>query len=63
MLGTFILQVEQTSKVLEQVGAILTNSQVSEMGRSVLIFQLLSEMDLEYEVAQARFTVFRWYPE
>ena len=56
MLGTFRLQAERTSEVLKQVGAVLKDSQVSEMGRSVLIFQLLSGMNLEYEVAQARFT-------
>ena len=63
MLGTFRLQAKWTSEVLKQVGAVLRDSQVSEMGRSVLIFQLLSGMDLEYEVAQARFTAFFWYIE
>ena len=63
MLGTFRLQAEWTSEVLKQVGAVLKDSQVSEMGRSVLIFQLLSGMNLEYEVAQARFIAFQHYTE
>ena len=61
MLGTFRLQTEYTSEVLKQVGAVLKDSQVSEMARSVLIFQLLSGMNLEYEVAQARFTSLKCY--
>ena len=58
MLGTFRLQAKWTSEVLKQVGAVLRDSQVSEMGRSVLIFQLLSGMDLEYEGTKERYIKF-----
>ena len=45
---TFRLQEERTDDVLNEVGAVLEDSQESEMARSVLIFQLLSGLDLEY---------------
>ena len=48
--------------MLKKVGAAFKSSRVSEMGKSVLIFELLSGMDLEYEISQARFTLFTWYP-
>ena len=62
MLQIFRLQAKWTSGMLKKVGAAFKSSRVSEMGKSVLIFELLSGMDLEYEISQARFTLFTWYP-
>ena len=61
MLGTFRLQEKWTSDMLKKVGTALKSSKMSEICKSVLIFELLSAMDLEYEVAQARFILFCWY--
>ena len=62
MLGTFRLQEKWTGDMLKKVGTALKSSKMSEICKSVLIFELLSAMDIEYEVAQARYTLFMWYP-